>query len=666
MTSPDVAVSAAGLLAEFNQAGVITALDVHVAQTLLRLGGSTDELVALAIALSVRALRLGSTCLDLMTVRETAIADLADPALPSTAGAAVASVEAQLAWPVPSQWVASLRSSALVATDPAAPINAQPLRLTGTLLQLERSWVDEQIVLATLRDRQDAPPPEIDQAALDAAIATFVPMSSDLADASPSRLDLAAPDANVATFPPKAPGPAGAVDVRRSVDDAAGGGTRALAQAEAIRMAVGSWASVIAGGPGTGKTTTVARLLAVLHRLEPGQRIALAAPSGKAAARLQQAILEATRDLSLADALPPIPTAVTLHRLLGARGPGGSFAHGRSNPLPHSLVVVDEMSMVALPLMARLCEALRPEARLVMIGDPHQLTSVDAGAVLADVVAACPHQPGQASKPSVIELTHNWRFGGAIRDLATAIRQADADAALAVLAADAGSPSPSVSLVEADAAQLRLADLPPEVTHPILSAGRAMLASALSGDAVGALGALDRHRLLCAHREGAYGVARWGAMLQDAVARSVPAADRLASEWFPGRPVLITENAPALHLSNGDSGVVIVTESGLRAAIGDAGNHRLISPFMLDAVSSLWAMTVHKAQGSQFDHVTVILPPPGSALLTRELLYTAVTRARHRVTLIGTPDAVRLAVTTQARRASALEVRWRALAATGG
>lgn len=600
MRPVDEVVSATGLLAAFTAAGVLATPDVHVAQVLGRLAAEDDQSVLLAAALTVRALRLGSVCLELDGVRERVAEQLRDPVLDPAEEPV--DVDA-LPWPEPDAWRRAVEASPLVGLGAGAEPNAHPLRLVDDLLYLERYWAEETLVRRILDERAAAGAPLINEPALARS------------------LDELFTGAGL---------PAGVPDRQR----------------EAAEKAARSWTSVIAGGPGTGKTTTVARLLAVLQEVSPdGLRIALAAPSGKAAARLADAVAEAIAELPAGITPPRISSSSTLHKLLEARGAGRGFGRGPSNPLPQEVVVVDEMSMVALPLMARLLQSLRPHTRLVLVGDPHQLTSVDAGSVLADLVSA--------PRCEVTELTHTWRFGDEIAALADAIRLGDDERALELLAAGG-----AVELVEADAGALELDDLP-AVREQVVATGRAVHAAAVRGAADEALAALDGHRLLCAHREGRWGVARWGRMAEDALRQDVTGYGQGAEGgWYVGRPLLVTQNSRDLDLSNGDQGVVVAAGAGLRAAIGAAGQARLISPFLLDAVTSLHAMTVHKAQGSQFQRVTVVLPPVESALLTRELLYTAVTRAAQGVTLVGDPEAVRRAIRTPAVRASGLSRGW--------
>jgi exodeoxyribonuclease V alpha subunit len=424
------------------------------------------------------------------------------------------------------------------------------------------------------------------------------------------------------------------------------------------------WTSVLAGGPGTGKTTTVATLLAVLRDQDPSLRIALAAPTGKAAARLSEALAEV--DLPDADrARITGLSASTIHRLLGPIRGSSRFRHDRHRHLPFDVVVVDETSMVSLTLMARLLEAVRPDARLVLVGDPDQLASVEAGAVLGDLVAAPADPepmfdralgrvgaPGPPVRGGVTVLDRTWRFQGTIATLAAAIREGDADAAVAALRAGHHDVVfvEDADLTTRDPGGLR------ELREEVVGGAAETELAALDGDASLALTRLDEHRLLCAHRRGPWGVTRWAADVERWVLEAGPVADR-DEEWYPGRPLLVTANDHDRGIYNGDTGVVISTPRGARAVFARGGAPVEIAPALLDGIATVHAMTVHRAQGSQFARVSVILPPAESPLLTRELLYTAVTRARTKVRLVGSEDAVRAAIARPIGRASGLRRR---------
>ncbi|HYJ26240.1 MAG TPA: exodeoxyribonuclease V subunit alpha [Nocardioides sp.] len=566
----DLAVAAGGLLGQFNVAGVLTAADVHVAANLGRLVGEGDDVVLLAVALAVRAVRHGSVCLDLVAVPES-LPDL------------------ELPWPEPDVWSAAISASPLVA--------AGVVHLEHGLVYLDRYHEQETQVLDDLRDRGRSGHP-VDEALLARSLARVFP------------------------------------------------GADSAEQRDACLRAATQATTVITGGPGTGKTTAVAGLLvALVEQAESrGQtlRIALAAPTGKAAARLEQSVRDSASRFGGDDEgrLAGV-TAMTMHRLL-RRHPGNStrFRHHRGNRLPHDLVVVDEASMVSLTMMARLLEAVRPEARLVLVGDPDQLSSIDAGAVLTDLVRGYEHRDDSP----VAALTTAHRYGAEIRELAEALRLGDADRAVAALRAG----GEAVEWVSAGdpAGTIRSAVLP----HAL-----AVHDAAVAGDAGRALAALDRHRLLCAHRDGPYGVRHWNRRIEQwfTSETGIPTHDAA----YPGRPVLVSSNDYSLGVYNGDTGVIVATAAGPRAVIATGVGYLEVAPSRLGDVATMHAMTIHKSQGSQADEVTVLLPDEDSRLLTRELFYTAVTRAQRKVRVIGSESAVRSAIARQALRASGLRAR---------
>lgn len=570
-TDARLALGADGLLATFNTAGVITSADVHVATNLGRLGAESDATVLLAIALTARAVRAGSICLDLSTI----------PDLP---------VDEPLPWPEPAAWAGAVAASPLVGLG--------VLHWEHGLLYLDRYHEQETQVLDDLTARAASAPP-YDAAVVDAALGRVF-------------------------------------------------GEGYAEQQAACRGAAGQWTTVITGGPGTGKTTAVAGLLVALHEQAQSRgdtlRIAMAAPTGKAAARLEEAVHRSAARFADADrARLEGLSAMTLHRLLRPL-PGNStrFRHHRGNRLPHDVVVVDESSMVSLTMMARLLEAVRPDARLVLVGDPDQLSSVDAGAVLTDLVRGYEGRPD--SPVAALRTTH--RFGAEIGSLAEALRLGDADAALEVLAA--GHEEVEWVTDVDPASQIRSTALP---------AALAVRDAAVAGDMTRALAALDRHRLLCAHRDGPYGVRHWNRRIEQWLAAET--GDPLYERDYLGRPLLVTANDHALRIYNGDTGVVVaMPDGGRRVAIAGSGAEPLhFAPSRLGDVETMHAMTIHKSQGSQADVVSVLLPDVESRLLTRELFYTAVTRAQRRVRVIGPEPAVRAAIERQAQRASGLRVR---------
>ncbi|MGZ4449891.1 MAG: exodeoxyribonuclease V subunit alpha [Nocardioides sp.] len=505
--------------------------------------------------------------------------------------ATVPSIAPDLPWPEADAWAAAVAGSA-VLTDGA-------VRLDHGLLYLDRYHRLEGQVCDDLVERAAQPPPPVDEAALAAALGRVR-------------------------------------DEHLSAE-----------QEDAVVRAVRQWTTVLTGGPGTGKTTTVARLLALVADQADarGERlsVALSAPTGKAAARLQEAVEEELRRLPAEDrARVGRIEAMTLHRLLGWRPDNSTrFRHDRTNRLKYDVVVVDECSMVELTMMARLLEAVRVRSRLVLVGDPRQLTSVGAGAVLSDLVAGYAALPGSP----VVSLTRNFRSTEDILTLAEALRVGDADGVLAALRAG----SEEVEFVETDdpAAALR-ADC--------VASALAVRSAAESGDPAAAVAALDRHRLLCAHREGPFGIRHWNHQVERWLGEET--GQEIWSEWYVGRPLLVTSNDYALGVYNGETGAAVLQPDGrLRAFISGSGGLLDLAPGRLEAVETMHAMTIHKSQGSQADEVTVLLPEEGSRLLTRELFYTAVTRARFRVRVVGTEAAVRAAVGTRAQRATGLRQR---------
>ena len=601
-----LALGAAGLLREFNLAGVLDAADVHTAQRLAALAGEPDPRAALALALTVRAVRGGSTCLDLTTV-----ADQVVPAVEgdgSEAGSEVADARSlleALPWPEPAEWLEVVARSPLLG--PPAVLHVHE----GRLLYLDRYWREETQVCEDLLAR-----PVLDE--------------------SEERGRAALEQSLDRVFPQ-----AGFVEQRAAAE-----------------IALSQRTTVLTGGPGTGKTTTVAALLALLAEQAetppggspPGRtrrlRVALAAPTGKAAARLQQAVQSQGARLAPVDRerLEALRLqAVTLHRLLGSLPQTTTrFRHHRDNRLPHDVVVVDETSMVSLTMMARLLEATRPEARLILVGDADQLTSVEAGAVLADLVEGL----GGRRDLRIAALRTSHRFGEAIGRFAEAVRTGDADRVVDLL----GGGDPRLEWVADDPAPRLQALLVPHALR---------LRAAALGDPREALDLLDRQRLLCAHRNGPHGVHRWNRQVERWLSEAT--GEGIWSPWYPGRPFLVTANDYGLGLHNGDTGVAVSTpDGGLRGVVGSDGPDgagRQLATSRLGQVETMHAMTIHKSQGSQADDVLVLLPPPESRLLTRELLYTAVTRARQRVVVVGSEADVRAAVGRRAQRATGLRQR---------
>ncbi|MBA4085793.1 MAG: exodeoxyribonuclease V subunit alpha [Kytococcus sp.] len=578
-----LALAATGDLAGLNAAGVIEAADVHVAVRLTELVEESDPLARLTLALVVRAAREGSTSLDLEHARA-----LLEP---------VDQVDPGASPPLPpsQEWLESVRASALAT--------AGVLRVEHGLVYLDRYHREEVQVAADLARRAAAAPPAVDETVLEAGLARVFP------------------------------------------------GQTWAEQRAAVHAAAHRLTTVLAGGPGTGKTSTVAGLLTLL--LEQAEasghrpRIALAAPTGKAAARLRESVLGALGDLPAVDRerLGTDIEAVTVHRLLGWRPDSGNrFRRDQGNPLPHDVVVVDEASMLSLTLTARLLEALRPGSRLLLVGDPDQLASVEAGAVLADLVAG---YAGREDGP-VARLSTSHRFGREIGALAEAVRVGDDDRVVELLAtAVPGGPVehlPVDDVLGADAA----------LRPRLLAHALRLRELALAGDHAGALRQVAEHRLLCAHRDGPWGVGPWN----DRVERWLGEATDYSGRQVVGRPLLVTTNDRGLGLYNGDTGVMSLrADHRVVGVFGEPGAPVVHPASTLGEVETAHALTIHKSQGSQARAITVVLPDEDSRLLTRELLYTAITRAQESVTLVGSEAAIRAAVRRPTQRATGLRHR---------
>ena len=496
----------------------------------------------------------------------------------------------------------------------------------------------------------------------------------------------------------------------------------------ACALAARAGLTVITGGPGTGKTYTAARLLALLFALSPQpqhMRVALAAPTGKAAARLRQSLAQSLSvlaaavgsesgsapdgGLDLVALTQRIGPARTLHALLGARPDSRYLAANARHPLDVDVLVVDEASMINLEMMAALMRALPHHAQLVLLGDKDQLSSVEAGAVLGDV---CRHahlglygastvryvqattgqgvpaqwwvpagQPVPALAQQTVMLRRSHRFGGAIGQLALAVNAGDVSGVAAAMAVAPPLPAglsalqPGASVGAAEVGRLRVGPGPAADAALLDSLARLAVegytaylqAMAEVGDDFdhwvrNVLLAFEGFRLLCAVHQGPLGTQGLNQRVQSALAQAGWLNPR--GEWFAGRPVMVTRNDPGLGVSNGDVGVVLAGWPGadgkprLKACFLEGDTLRAVPVGRLSHVETAFAMTVHKSQGSEFAHAVLVLPSGAQGMLTRELVYTGITRARTRLTVVeGAPDALVGAVRRQANRHSGLGVR---------
>lgn len=571
MTDAALSLNAQGRLATLNEAGILDGSDCLVAaRVCAAVGEEPTSDAALAFAFAVRAVRDGSTALDLADVAGwTAAVDVDE--IEQDAETAQGLVDL----PSPEDWLHTLQASPLV--------QQRILRIDLGLVYLDRYLSDELLIASALTDRVPEHLPPVDLSV---------------------------------------------------VEESIGKGDLNKEQQTAVRSVATRPVTVLTGGPGMGKTHAIGQILTALLAASDGQlRIGLAAPTGKAAARMNQS-LGATLEGDSA-----IKPAVTLHRLLGPLpGTNLRFRHGAHDPLPHDVVVVDEASMVSLNLMARLVESLSPTTRLLLVGDPDQLASVEAGSVLADVVA------GLDASGAVVRLVQDYRMGDDRARLAAAFRTGVPDqVAEAIDQAKSG-----VQLIETDAPSLELI---PRVAQHALK----LRELAAAGDADAAVEQLGRLRLLCAHRHGPFGASHWNRLVEMELAKHAP--DIRSHQMYVGRPILITRNDHGLGLNNGDAGVIVQTPDGTRAVIETGHGRESFPPWLLSEVETMHAMTVHKAQGSQAAEIIVLVPPVESRLLTREMLYTAVTRPQEHLTMVGTREAIALAVDTPVRRTSGLRQR---------
>lgn len=630
-------------LTPFLDAGALTELDAHTVDTLGSLAGENNPDVLLALALAVRAPARGHICVDLAaTQADSLLPEDADEALHGTLSLPAARAA----------WIETVQNSPLVGAE-------RPFQLEGSWLYATRYHTYEQHLAAGLRQRMTEQRPLADAALLGRGLSTLFS-----GDAGGQRQQLAAAMAAVRGF------------------------------------------TVLSGGPGTGKTYTVSRILTLLWaqwaQSNPdgsGPRVALAAPTGKAAARMKESIVAGQHDLlrTAEDALPRDRTTqdlggfladltpTTLHRLLGwqPRSPT-RFRHNASNPLPHDIVIVDEASMVDVALMAKLVDAVRPDARLLLLGDKNQLASVEAGSVLADIAGpvqatpirlseraadelraaglTLPHDiittPDPGPQDSVVLLTHSHRFrdDSGIGQFAQLCLAPSVDAAEVVRLLDT---APDTHLY----AHKGNGQLPDDVLNVMVAAYTEPLTALLRGPAAGqALDAFHRailerfgrFRVLAAHRRGNLGVDGLNRTLEAALTERIDGFDATARHYL-GRPVLVRRNDPVVGRYNGDIGLIVNGEDNRPTAVflGEHGVEYL-APARLPEHQTVFAMTIHKSQGSEFDHAFVVLPDTASPLLTRELVYTGVTRAKTQMSLLSDREVLAAALGRTVQRASGL------------
>ena len=597
---------------------ILSPLDVHFAGLMTRLSGTGSEALFLAAALASHYQGLGHVCFDLSGLAGKTLLE-GEPDSPVC--------------PPLERWSQGLEKEGVVGR----PGEYKPLILNGPRLYLYRYWEYEKKLIDFLKERTAEAALPADEASLRAGLARLFP----------------------------SPDP-GETDWQK---------VAALASA---------WKRfcVISGGPGTGKTFTVAKILALLlEQKNPGPlRMALAAPTGKAAARLQEALIKARERLDCPDpvkaALPL--EAFTLHRLLKPIPESPYFRYDSKNPLPFEVVVIDEASMVDLALLSKLVQALPPQSKLILLGDKDQLASVEAGAVLGDICGfeenhgfsrdfrdayqritgerlevGAEEDSGTGMRDVIIPLKKSYRFGSSsgIGAVSRAVNEGDGAGAYDLLR-------------DTNAADIRWRDLPrPEAL------GAAMKDLAISGfsgyfqpiRAGKIFDLFGRFRILCALREGPYGVQALNRLMEQLLRQE--GLIRQEGRWYPGRPVMVTKNDYPLRLFNGDMGITLPDPDGnheLRVFFPSPdGGVRKFPPLRLPEHETVYALTVHKSQGSEFDRVLLILPDRDAPVLTRELIYTGITRAREQVEIWGKETTFCRAVSRRIQRSSGLrEALW--------
>lgn len=597
------------LLETLRQCGYLSYLDFHFAGTMAHMADTQEPLTMLGAAVASRYTMRGHVCAPLSILGGKRIDTKAVH-------------EQELHWPNTRKWISALEKSPLVycpqkgSLKPPSP--TAPLVLESGRLYLARYWMYEKNLARKISARASSRPEDLDSAILRDGLHRLFPSDK------------------------------GSTDPR---------------QKQAVRLAMEHSLAIITGGPGTGKTSTVVKLLVLLFEQAKMAntklpRVLLLAPTGKAAKRMEEstrsaldasASMEILCDEDIKQAIRKIAGS-TIHRALGysPRTPT-SFVHNETNPLNADVVIVDEASMVDLPLMWKLFDAVDDHARLILLGDKDQLVSVEVGAVLGDI---CNHETKtrQVAMFSgigdcMVNLTHSYRFdaGQGIDLLAKAVNSGDSKKALEYLKGDKW---PDLTLVSPDN-KTSLDD----ILRPIIKDGYSKLMK--QKEPQKRLNALSSFRVLCALRKGPSGSLRVNELAERFLGLRSSVRDQ--DLWYDGRPIMVTKNDYQLELFNGDVGIICRDkdhENTYRAFFPDKANSFL--PSQLPPHETVFAMTIHKSQGSEYDHVLVIMPEKISSIATRELLYTAITRARKSVSIIASEKILLHAIKTPVIRTSGL------------
>ncbi|EIJ43423.1 exodeoxyribonuclease V, alpha subunit [Beggiatoa alba B18LD] len=593
-------------LAVLQENAVLSEMDLHFSRFIARLAQSEDDNIPLSAALTSYMVAQGHVCLDLKQFAGQLFPANPETELPETA---------RLQLPALNTWLHSLQHSRVVGQKG----DYKPFILEETRLYLYRYWDYEQLLARQIHQRlteTDSLEQELNQETLRLGLHDLFHNSTL---------------------------PAGETDWQRTV----------------ALQAVSNRFCIISGGPGTGKTTTVVKILALLLAQKTDLQIALVAPTGKAAARLQEAITQNKHRLSCSvEIKAKIPQETsTIHRLLGSIPNSPYFQRNAQNPLPYDVIVVDEASMVDLALMAKLVQAIQPHARLILLGDKDQLASVEAGTVLGDLCAVLDNPPSHPIlnklSENIVLLRKSYRFddNSGIGKVAHAVKTGNAQGALNALKT-ADSNVQWFSLPINTRLQTALREQVIAGFSHYLS-----LINQRSQDPQKILQAFDEFRILCALRKGMYGVEAVNRVIEQ-----ILKAEGLIKSYYPwyvGRPILITQNDYTTHLYNGDIGIVLWSQESrneLQAYFPatDGGEPRAFWLNRLPEHETVYAMTIHKSQGSEFDNVLLLLPEQESPILTRELLYTGITRAKKTVSIWGKEPVFTKAVQARILRNSGL------------
>jgi len=585
-------------LNEFVTAGVFNYFDQYFAKRLSAVVREESPEILLGAALVSRAVSQGHVCVDLARLQDSFLPDLVHEG-----------VTASLL-PDPEKMIAKLRDCPLVSDGSSQT----PLVLQGERLYLYRYWRYENMLATHLLRRAELLAEVADQQLLAAG------------------LDRLFPQGESGDF---------------------------SAQRRAAENAVKRMLAIISGGPGTGKTTTIVKILVLLQEqaLARGEKpldILLLAPTGKAAARLNQSVQDKMTALETGQEVKEaIPLhGSTIHRAMGylSRHPT-RFSHNLENPLKADAVFVDEASMTDIALMAKLFEAVPQTARIVLLGDHHQLASVEAGSILGDICESALQRKTPLSG-CVTYLDKSYRFDSVkgIGALLAAINGGDGDTVLSLLD-DEGQQGIALKPFEAQT------EISSEFQEEILRGFRAYLGAESPAEA---LRLFERFRILCAHRQGFGGVQHLNGYVEELLKRAGLISGQ--GGWYRGRPVMVTANNYAMRLYNGDIGIAWPDPAhGENLSVYFAGSSadevRGFVPWRLPHHETAYAMTIHKSQGSEFDEVLVILPQEISPILTRELIYTAVSRARSKVLIFSSKEVLRQAISRKIERASGLGYR---------